>query len=164
MPFVSGWLHVRRRPGHPDQGLPGGEGEVDPGYGVDLGGHPDQGLPGGGWGGPVDPGFGHPGFGGPHPGHGLPIPRPPPGIWPGPTPGHPIAPVPPEDGGGAPGQLPSPPAGTIWPPTAPPGVDGKFWVLCFVPEYGWKFICVEIGGPEVWPPIDYNKPPKPQPK
>jgi len=105
-------------------------------------------LPGGGWAG--------------RPSHPIAIPRPPPGIWPGPTPSHPIAPVPPATGdGGQPGQLPSPPAGTIWPPVAP-GAQGKFWVLCFVPEFGWKFICVEVGGPEVWPPIDYTG--RPQPK
>jgi len=34
MPFVSGFLRIRRPGRHPDQGLPPGEGPVDPGYGV----------------------------------------------------------------------------------------------------------------------------------
>src|SRR5271169_5939366 len=74
MPFVSGWLRVRRG-GHPDQGLPdegeGGGGDEAPGQGL-----PER--PPGFWGGerpswpghpghlpaygdrPVDPGFGYP--------------------------------------------------------------------------------------------------------
>jgi hypothetical protein len=41
MPFVSGFLRIRRPGRHPDQGLPPGEGPVDPGYGA--------GIPGIGW-------------------------------------------------------------------------------------------------------------------
>jgi hypothetical protein len=72
MPFVSGFLRLRRG-GHPDQGLPGIEGPVDPGYGVDEGGVgiwpglPDQGLP-----------------------------KPPPGIWPPPVGIWPPTPLPPD--------------------------------------------------------------------
>ena len=66
MPFVSGFLRVRSGDGdHPDQGLPGAEGPVDPGYDIGIE-HPDQGLP-----------------------------TPPPGIWPPPVPAHPIVPIPP---------------------------------------------------------------------
>jgi hypothetical protein len=60
MPFVSGFLKVRKRsPGHPDQGLPPGEGPVDPDYGIPEEG-PDNELP-----------------------------PPPPGIWPPLTPDNP---------------------------------------------------------------------------
>jgi hypothetical protein len=88
MPFVSGFLRVRRG-GHPDQGLPGVEGPVDPGYGIEEG-HPDQGLPG------LPP----------YPDQGLPTP--PAGVWPPLTPSHPIQPAP-----------PGTPPGTIWPPVWP---------------------------------------------
>jgi hypothetical protein len=64
MPFVSGFLKVRKRrpgsPGHPDNELPGIEGPVDPDYGVDEGAGIDNELP-----------------------------SPPPGIWPPLTPEHP---------------------------------------------------------------------------
>jgi hypothetical protein len=53
--------------------------------------YPDQGLPG------DQPGIDN----------SLPIPPPPPGIWPPPVPAHPIVPIPP---GGS-----KPPPGTIWP-------------------------------------------------
>ena len=70
MPFVSGFLRVRRRrPGRPDQGLPPGEDIVDPGWGIDEG-EPPQ----------VEP---------PDPDEA------PPGLWPPPTVGHPIEPLPP---------------------------------------------------------------------
>ncbi len=89
--------------GRPDQGLPGGGGPVDPGWGIDEGAGPDQGLPGGRpphiWGGggrPPRPDQGLPGGGG-RPAHPWIPPggRPdqpiflPPGIWPVPpgTPG-----------------------------------------------------------------------------
>jgi hypothetical protein len=61
MPFVSGFLKIRkRRPGHPDQGLPGPEDPTDPDYGIELPGEPDNELP-----------------------------PPPPGIWPPLTPDNP---------------------------------------------------------------------------
>jgi hypothetical protein len=125
MPFVSGFLRVRRHGRHPDQGLPG-EGEpVDPDYGVPEGELPE-----------VEP------------------PDPPPGIWPPLTPEQPWRPIPdwperPSTGpvlpgrppvapgqglpgeGGEPGHLPSLPPGTIWPPL-PPGVHGKYLALVLI--------------------------------
>lgn len=107
MPFVSGFLRVRRR--RDRWGRP-----VDPDYGVDEGDieeggeHPDQGGPEGGWGGqrPIDPGFGWPGRERPsRPDQGLP--------------GGPIRPIEP----GAPDQ--SLPPGTIIPPL-PPDLDLDF--------------------------------------
>ena len=65
MPYVRGFLRLARRPGRPD--LPPGEDILDPDYGLEEG-EPPQ----------VEPPD-----------------EPPPGIWPGPTPGHPIVPVPP---------------------------------------------------------------------
>lgn len=69
-----------RERGHPGNELPGSEGPTDPGYGISSD-RPDQGLP-----------------------------PPPPGIWPPPSLGNPIAPVDPGFGGGIPVQ-----PGTIWP-------------------------------------------------
>lgn len=181
MPFVSGFLRMRRRPGRPDR-------PVDPDYGIE------------GPAGPVDPDYGieGPDDGGDiHPGH--PLPEPPPGIWPPPTISHPIVPVPPG--------LDLPP-GTIWPspghpahPIAPggrprppgrpdqglpsqPGVPGqglppqpgqplpgqppevshpivsqKFVVVALIPGYGIKYIVVDPslrpdqGLPETQPPM-----------
>jgi hypothetical protein len=149
MPFVAGFLRVRRR-GHPDQGLPGGEGPVDPDYGIGEE-HPDQGLPGGGL----------------YPDQGLPTP--PPGVWPPLTPSHPIQPAP-----------PGTPPGSIWPPVGgpshpiapgdvgpgqglprPPGAPDQglparpvgpdqglpkpqtYWVVCGIPGVGWRYVCVD---------------------
>jgi len=122
MPFVSGFLRVRKR-------RPGG-GPVDPGWGIEEGE------------GPVDPGWGieeGAGIGG-----GPIIPEPPPGIWPGPTPGHPIQPVPPGEPGepGSPSHPIALPPGSIWPPP-PPGVSGNVIILAYVPEYGWKYFIVD---------------------
>ncbi len=118
---------------------------------VGGGQHPDQGLPGGGWGGPVDPGYGHPGGRPPRPDQGLPggrpgggggspdqgLPEPPPGIWPPPRPAHPIVPVPPD--------LPLEP-GTIW-PSLPEGAEGKYLVLAWVSgdheHSGWHYVVVD---------------------
>lgn len=142
MPFVSGFLRVRRR-GHPDTGLPEPEGEVDPGYGIEE--HPPH-----VGGGPIYP--------------DVDPPDPPPGLWPPLTPEHPWRPIdpgwgrperPPVVGGGParpPGLPPvvgggparperptdpdygidegSPPPGTIWPPL--PVHDGKFWALALI--------------------------------
>src|SRR5277367_6520171 len=91
MPFVSGFLRIRDRGLHPEHGLPPGS----PGA-------PDQGLPGEGAG---DPGYGYP-ESPVDPGWGLPAP--PPGVWPPPTPVHPIIPAP-----------PGTPPGAIWPPLSP---------------------------------------------
>lgn len=172
MPFVSGFLTVRRRGGHPDQGLPPGEGPVDPGYGVGEEG-PDQGLP------PLSPGL---------PDQGLP-PNPP-GIWPPLTPSHPIQPAPgvppgaiwppvnrPVDpgygvGDGAhPGQgLPgSPPApGQGLPPTTGGGRPDQglpsrtFWVVAGIPGVGWRYVCVDPDAHVPSHPI--ARPPTAQPK
>lgn len=162
MPRVKGgWLEFDSdRPGRPDQGLPGGSRPpgggnrpVDPDWGIDEGGHPDQELPGSGG----------------RPDNSLP--EPPPGIWPGPTPSHPIVPVPPD--------APDEP-GTIWPP-APPNSSGKFWVVAGIPGHGWRYICIDIslrpdqglppgqGHPDQGLPIqpghpDQGLPPTAQPK
>lgn len=123
--FVSGWLRMVSRPARPDQGLPGGEGRpVDPDFGIDEDGGIYPGLP------------------------GQPLPEPPPGIWPPPTPDVPIQPLPP-------GGLPIPP-GSIWPPT--PGVPpSKFVVVVWIPRYGYRYTVIDPA--LVWP-----RPPTPQPK
>lgn len=100
MPFVRGYLNIVSS-GHPDQGLPEGEGPVDPGYGRP------------GWS-PVDPGYGRPDWAWGRPTPPIVLPPPPPGIWPPPTAENPIQPVPPRPptiGGG-----PALPPGMIWPP------------------------------------------------
>jgi hypothetical protein len=113
------------------------------------------------------PGHGH--IGGLPPGVNIPgheLPAPPPGMWPPPTGGAPIAPAPPNT-----------PPGAIWPPPnlpshalpgAPPGTSGqapnvpsqglpgasggapsqglpstKFWVVCGIPGVGWRYVCVD---------------------
>jgi hypothetical protein len=157
--------------GHPDQGLPGIERPVDPGYGV--GGDqvwPPPSLP------PVPPGIwpDHPPVGvwppqrptiptNPiviHPGrpsHGLP-----------PSPGHPDQGLPPSPGHPDQGlppidahpdnSLPMPPA-TVWPPLPPgTGVAGKALILIWVVGVGYRWLVV--GGTDVWPP----EPPQAQPK
>jgi hypothetical protein len=117
MPRIKGgWLEFDMGGGRPDQGLPGGSRPVDPDWGIDEGGRPDQGLP---------PSGGRPDQG---------LPEPPPGVWPGPSPSHPIVPVPPEE--------PTEP-GTIWPP-APPGASGKFWVVAGIPGHGWRYVCIDV--------------------
>lgn len=160
MPFVSGFLRVRRR-GRPDQGLPGeGDGPVDPDYGVDEGEMPE-----------VEP------------------PDPPAGIWPPLTPEHPWRPIPPRPEfperperperpesperpgqglppsvqppaggiGGRPPARPSPgpggdehpdtgfPPGAIWPPL-PPGVHGKYLALVLVagmPGVKYRYVVID---------------------
>lgn len=79
----------------------------------------------------------------------LPIPEPPPGVWPPPSVSHPIVPAP-----------PGTPPGTIWPtpgrpprpdntlPGQPPRPDNTLpsslhWMLCYSPNLGWKFVCVD---------------------
>ena len=129
--FVSGWLRIRSRPGRPDQGLPGGG--AGGGDGGDGGGdyYPDQGLPGEQPEIPTDP-----------------LPQPPPGIWPPPTPDIPVQPLPP-------GGIQIPP-GSIWPPT--PGLPPqKFVVVVWIPRYGYRYTVLDPS--QVWP-----TPPKPQPK
>ena len=171
MPRVTGFLRVLGR-GHPDQGLPGGEGPVDPDYGIGSE-HPDNGLP------PLGSGAG--------PDNGLPVQ--PPGVWPPLTPSHPIQPTPPSI---------NVPPGTIWPPVFPPdpgygvgiehpdqglpgggappspdhglpggsrpvdpgyGHSGTFWVVAGIPGVGWRYVCVD---PSLKP--GHPLPPTPQPK
>jgi hypothetical protein len=125
MPFVKGFLRIRRRRGHPDQGLPGIDEPVDPDYGI-----PEEGEP--------------------PPGVDNELPSPPPGIWPGPHPGHPIVPVPPD--------MPEePPPGSIWP--KPPGApSGNFVVIAWIPGHGWKYVVVD---PSTWPHPDQGLPAPP---
>jgi hypothetical protein len=165
MPFVTGFLRLRRG-GHPDQGLPGGEGPVDPDYGIDEGGggFPDNSLP-----------------------------TPPPGVWPPLTPSHPIQPAPPGTPPGsiwppvfpvrpshpiAPGGGPARPDQGLPSPQPPqpghpdqglPGggrpVDpgyghpGTFWIVAGIPGVGWRYVCVD---PSL--SVGYPLPPTPEPK
>jgi hypothetical protein len=99
MPYVRGFLNIVS-PGHPDNSLPGGGGQVDPGYGVEEG-RPGHELPPGIWGGS--------GSLPPHVDNSLP--PPPPGIWPKPVSIWPPTPLPPN--------YPMPP-GSIWPPVGSP--------------------------------------------
>ncbi len=133
MPFISGYLIEA----------------ADPGFGNRPGGPEiDNSLPGG-----LPPGIDNT----------LPIPEPPPGIWPPPGPGRPIVPIGPDN------TLPVQP-GTIWPspgrPPRPghdlPGSGGHpdhelpgggypdntlpsqtYWMLCFCPSLGWRFVSVD---------------------
>jgi hypothetical protein len=181
MPFVSGFLRLRKRGGRPDQELPGIEGPVDPDYGIDEG----IGIGGG----PI-------------------YPNPPPGIWPPLTPEHPWLPIAP--GGGpshpiAPGGRPEHPIapgggggderpthpielppGTVWPPL-PPGVSGKYLALVLIGGGGmgamYRYVVIDAdarpdnelpegggGGHRPSHPIapggrpDQGLPPTPQPK
>jgi hypothetical protein len=128
MPYVSGFLRVREGGGNIDNTLPGQEGPVDPGYGIDLGGGIDNSLP-----------------------------EPPPGIWPPPNFGRPIVPIGPDNtlpvqpgtiwpSPGKPARpdntLPTPPSGQ------PPRPDHtlpsqKFWIVCGIPGIGWRYVCID---------------------
>jgi hypothetical protein len=144
MPFVSGFLRVRRRGGRPDNSLPGEEGPIDPGYGIDEGELPEVEPPEppiGIWPPltpehpwrPIDPGFGH---GGPERPSTGPVPTPrPPGAPDQGLPGEP-----PVVGGG-----PVLPPGTIWPPL-PPGVHGKYLALVLVagmPGVKYRYVVID---------------------
>lgn len=172
MPFVSGFLRVR--------GRPGGGGPVDPGWGVEEGGagidntlpgEPpmvDNTLPGHpGVGGPVDPGFGvglppvisHPiAPGGERPGHlpsrptypvdpGYGLPKPP-HMWPRPpyppTVWPPPYPVDPD----VPMYPERPdnalplPPGAVWPPLSPE-ISGKVMVICWVVGVGYRWTVLD---------------------
>ena len=118
------------RPGRPDQGLP------------PTGGHPGNRPPQGGrpshpWappGGETDPGYGH---GSESPDQGLPELPPEIGIWPPPSPAHPVVPVPPDH---------ALPPGAIWPPL-PDHAQGKFLVLAWVSgehdHSGWHYVVID---------------------
>jgi hypothetical protein len=113
-----------------------GDGEIDNELPGGSGGYPDQGLPPG-----VPPMAGH-------------LPSPPPGVWPPPSPSHPIVPIHPDN------TLPVEP-GTIWPtpgrPDRPdnslPGGSGgqpdnglpsqTFWMIAYCPSLGWRYIAVD---------------------
>lgn len=139
--------------------------------GVMMGGnYPDNSLPGSD-GGPVDPGWG---ISADRPSNPIVLPPAPPGIWPPPTVGNPIAPI-------IDNTLPVAP-GTIWPsPGRPPHVDAglppvpghpgggpmpggerpdhslpggeggeihnpiverTYWMLCYCPSLGWRYVSV----------------------
>lgn len=154
---TGGWLNLKVG-GRPGQGLPGGGGPVDPGWGVDEGEPPEVGIPGF----PTPP---------------IEIPEPPPGIWPPPTPSHPIQPVPPENGNG--GESGGPPPtnkpidpdarpehpiwtpGTIWPP---PNAVGKFIVLAWIPGQGWKYIVIDASLKPTHPIAPGGEEPHPEPR
>ena len=173
--------------GHPDQGLPGHEGPVDPGYGV--GGDqvwPPASLP------PLPPGV---------------WPSPPVGVWPPSRPGlpsHPIVIYPPRPGHGLPpgvdntlpGAPPEPdqglpggrpgrpdhglpeepypdhglpetqpgvdnslpmPPATVWPPL-PPGTGIGGKALILVWVVGIGYRWVVVGATDVWPPVPVAAP------
>jgi hypothetical protein len=135
---------LHRGEGHPDNELPGMEGPVDPGYGIDLGAGIDNTLP-----------------------------EPPPGIWPPPSHTRPIVPIGPDNtlpvqpgtiwpspgrpnrpdqglpGGGhvsgqpVPGGRPdqSLPGQPARPDNTLP--SGKFWVVAGIPGRGWRYVCVD---------------------
>lgn len=164
MPFVSGFLRVRSGSGdRPDNALPGAEGPVDPGYGISAD-YPDNSLP-----------------------------MPPPGVWPPPVPAHPIVPAPPTTppgtiwppmnpvypdqglpgAGGAPPHpdqglpTPQPPTGGVPHPSHPiAGVPQQYWVVVWVPGYGYKYVCVDPSltpsHPIAMPPAE-TKPPSTTP-
>jgi hypothetical protein len=165
MPFVSGFLRIRKRrrgdPVDPGYGIEEG---VDPGYGVDVGE------------GPIDPDFGvgrpphvsnrPPGSWTGRPSH--PIERPPwekPHWPPGPT--DPDWGVPEEGGGEEAGQLPGEidpedpppvvpkppmelPPGSIWPPLPPDAPTGKHMWLVYISGVGHRYGVFEV--PEGPPP------------
>jgi hypothetical protein len=165
--------------GHPDQGLPGGGGPVDPGYGVDA---PDQiwppdslpPLPPGVWPSPPvgvwpptrptrpsHPIVIYPG----RPSHGLPgAPGHPDQGLPG-SPGHPDQGLPPvgfPDQGLPPGvDNTLPPPATVWPPLPPgTGIAGMALILVWVVGVGYRWLLVK--GHDIWPP--QPEPPVAQPK
>ena len=167
--YVSGFLNVHEQGGHPDQGLPG------------QGGHPDQGLPGlppHASGQPIPPPppgvFPPPSLANPI----VPIPPgtsvPPGTIWPPvgrpdrpdnslPGHGHPDQ--------GLPGRPPhasgQPVPGGERPDNALPGQPPRpshglpsniYWMLCYTPNLGWKFVAVDpslsAGTPPPTPPTE----------
>ena len=163
MPFVSGYLRIRGG-GHADNELPEGEEGVDPGYGIEAGG------------GTIN----------------NDLPRPPPGVFPPPVAAHPIVPAPPGtppgtiwppvnpdrpnqglpggSGGrpdqGLPGSQPGvdntlPGGSGARPDQGLPG-DKTFWVVVWIPGYGWKYVCVDpslqINAGPARPPASGNRP------
>ena len=162
MPFVSGFLKVRHEGGRPDQGLPPGEGPVDPDYGI----------------------------GSEHPDHELPAP--PPGIWPPPVSIWPPAPLPPDypmppgsiwppvrpvrpdqalprppgtPDQGLPGTPGTPDQGLPRPPGTPDqGLPSQKFLVAIVAKSatGFKVIGYTVVDPSLHP--GHDLPPYPQPK
>lgn len=64
------------------------------------------------------------------------LPDPPPGLWPPPTPGNPIVPVPAE-------AAQTLPPGGIWPRPEGDKVHGHFCALIYIPEHGWHYVIVD---------------------
>jgi len=165
--YVSGYLNVHEREGHPDNGLP-------------VHGHPDHDLPG----------HGHPGNALPVPPGGT-LPAPPPGIWPPPSWNNPILPAPP---GTPPGTIWPSPGLPDHPGNALPGgghVSGQpvpgsgrpdntlpgspshpsqglpsniYWMLCYTPNLGWKFVAVDPSLKPGTPPTGEVPPTEAAPK
>ena len=166
MPFVSGYLKVKSGSGnYPDNELPGMEGPIDPGYGIDLGAGIDNSLP-----------------------------EPPPGIWPPPSFGRPIVPIGPDNtlpvqpgtiwpspgrpnrpdnslpGSGGrpdntlPGSQPGPDNTLPGQPARPDNTlpSQKYWIVAGIPGIGWRYVCIDpsltIGYP--MPPAENQPAPK----
>jgi hypothetical protein len=173
MPFVQGFLHVVGGgspdnslpgvPGSPDQGLPGSQPGVDnslpmPPPGVwppPVPAHPIVPIPPSVWPKPPPGMIWPPSFGG-RPDNSLPGQRPPrpdnslPGAQPGPDNSLPGQPPSPDQG--LPGQPPRPDQGLPGQPPAagrPPRPDNSlpgdttYWVLVWVPGYGYKYVVVD---------------------
>jgi hypothetical protein len=101
---------------------------------------------------PVDPGYGI--EEGAPPGVDNELPEPPPGIWPPPSPEHPVQPLPPDV---------DPPPGVIWPPV---NAAGKRIALIWISGIGYRYTVIDLD--HQWPggkpehPI--GQPPTAQPK
>jgi hypothetical protein len=174
MPFVEGFLSERvivggpdqglpRPPARPDQGLPGIEGPVDPGWGIPLPPVIDNTLP------PapshpialpptypVDPDYGQ----------GFPLP---PHVWPlpprpaAPNNDLPVAPVYPTHPIYRPeapnNDLPLPP-GAVWPPLPPALDQGEYMVICWIPGIGYRWTVIDSNlKPDQGPVVPPARPP-----
>jgi hypothetical protein len=147
MPFVKGFLRIRRRrhrPGEPDIGLPDEEIDETPDWGLEEGERPE-----------VEPPS-------------------PPGIWPpleGPS--FPIFPVDPDEGGG---EGPWEP-GEIWPPIRPPFLGGDrlpapapgqplpkrlVFVAVYIHKYGFRWVVCDLNA--IHRPELPELPARPEPK
>jgi len=137
MPFVTGFLRVRRR-------KPGGGGPTDPDYGIEGPIDPDYGIDAGEIGGPDEP-------------PPRPQPTPPPGIWPPLTPDRPVDPLPPV----SPEHPIAPPPGVLWPPV---NATGKRIALVWISGIGYKYTVFDLDAQ--WPPgkPEQPLPPGAQPK
>jgi hypothetical protein len=127
--------------GHPDNELPGHEGPVDPGYGIDLGHGIDNSLP-----------------------------EPPVGTWPPPSFGRPIVPIIDNTLPVQPGTIWPSPGKPARPDHTLPGQpalpdnslpSGKFWIVAGIPGLGWRYVCVD---PSLKPGHALPPTPVPEPK